>query len=342
MKETTTLWILTILFPFSTGSAAGEPINRSGRLAGLAVVQRLKTPPQAAKAPRWKCQEEYDAFAAIGKEQTNGHLDQAISLAEAFLQRFPASDFKLGAYISEMKDYQQIGKSDRAVEAARNALSLDPDSLEALVFLSYVFPLTYKASDPYATSKLHRVESDAAHGLDVLQTLQKPAQATDAEFSFCVNDWRALFNGTIGFADLQRNDYVHAATALEAASADDPSNVEAIYRLALAYLSLTAPDYKPDFDHGIWFLARAEALARVSKHLSGEQIGEYLRRVYIKYHGNEDGLENMIAQASKAVIPPDGFNVVRKETPKRIIPPSPPAGPPYQVDQACRVWGRIP
>ena len=44
--------------------------------------------------------------------------NKKIALAEAFLQKYATSDFKSGAYLTEMQAYYQLGKSDQAVDAA--------------------------------------------------------------------------------------------------------------------------------------------------------------------------------------------------------------------------------
>ena len=48
--------------------------------------------------------------------------NKKIALAEAFLQKYPTSDFKSGAYLTEMQVYYQLGKSDQAVDAAKKVL----------------------------------------------------------------------------------------------------------------------------------------------------------------------------------------------------------------------------
>jgi hypothetical protein len=80
---------------------------------------------------------------------------------------------------------------------------------------------------------------------------------------------------------------------------------------------------QPDYDYGIWFVAQAEALARVSPHVSDDHLQEYLRTLYVNYHGNEEGLEEIVAHAFNAVIPPNGFRVARIDT-DTILHPAPP------------------
>jgi tetratricopeptide (TPR) repeat protein len=310
MTKTTALWTLTLLVSLSCGAAAGEHANRSGHSADLTLVDRVQAPPQAAAAPQWKSREEYDAFNAMTTEKDP---NKKISLADAFLQKFPTSDFKSGAYLTEMQVYFQLNKSDEAVDAGKKVLGVDPDNLDALAFLSYVFPFTFKATDPDATAKLSRADSDAHHGLDVLQKFQKPANATDEQFKAYVNPKRAIFNSAIGFVALQRKDYANSITALKAADADNPSDVYAFYRLGLAYIYSTPPDY----DHALWYIARAVSLAQAAKNPAGDDINTFLKRAYVNYHGNDQGLADILTQTAASVNPPDGFKVEAMKVPEK-------------------------
>ena len=197
MKKTTALWTLTILVGLSSGATAGGFANRSARSVGLNMAARMQAPPQAAKAPQWKSREEYDAYNAMA---TATDPDKKISLAEAFIQKYPTSDFKSGALLTEMQVYASQNKTDKAVEVAKKVLDIDPDNLVALRFLSFTFPFLYKPTDADATSKLSRADSDAHHGLDLLQKLQKPAGATDEQFQQGVKEFRGVFNSCVGFA----------------------------------------------------------------------------------------------------------------------------------------------
>ena len=211
-----------------------------------------------------------------------------------------------------MQTYQQLNQADKAVEAGHKALEANPDNLDALRFLSFVFPFVYKADDPEATAKLSRAESDAKHGLEVLQKLQKPAGVSDEQFNQALKGLRAIFNGTVGFVALQRKDYAAAITSYKAASEDNPSDWYVFYRMGLAYLYSNPPDN----DHGIWYIARAFDLAQAAKDPNAAEFEKYLKQVYVNYHGNEDGLKDIETQAASSANPPDGFKVAPMEAPK--------------------------
>jgi len=305
MKTTTALWTLTLLISVSSGAAATEHVNRTRYSGGFILVNRMAAPPQAA-APQWKSRDEYDAFNAMTAEKDP---NKKISLAEAFLTKYPTSDFKSGAYLTEMQAYFSLGKSDQAVDAAKKVLGADPDNLDALAFLSYVFPFTFKADDPDATAKLSRADSDAHHGLDVLQKFQKPANATDEQFKQYVDPKRALFNSAVGFVALQRKDYPNAIIAFKAAATGNPSDLYTFYRLGLAYLLSTPPDY----DNGLWNVARSVGLANAANAPDAANIQKYFEQSYISRHGSDAGEKDVLEQAKTAVTPPDGFKVTPAE-----------------------------
>ena len=309
MKKTTALWTLTLLVSVTSGATATEHAIRSRYFGGILQMDRMAAPPQAA-APQWKSRDEYDAFNAMAAEKDP---NKKISLADAFIAKYPTSDFKSQALVAEMGVYYQLGKSDQAIDTARKVLTADPDNLDALSLLSFVFPFTFKADDADAAAKLSRADADAHHGLDVLQKFQKPANVSDAQFKQYVDPKRALFNSAVGFIALQRKDYPNAITALKAAADGNPTDVYTFYRLGLAYLYSTPSD----FDHAVWYIARAVSVAQAAKNPAGTDIETFLKRAYINFHGNDQGLADIITQTASSVNPPDGFKVAAMEVPAK-------------------------
>ncbi len=312
MRKTSALWSMTLLAGLAAIPLAAYGANSARKTPSLVPANHWDAPPQAAEGtkPQWKSREEYDAYNAMATEKDP---NKKISLAEAFLKKYADSDFKSGAYLAEMQSYVQMNQTDKAVGAAREVLKYDPDNLDALAFLSYVFPFTFKADEPDATSKLSRSESDARHGLDALQKLQKPDNVTDQQFEQYVKPKRAVFNNAVGFVQLQQKDYPAAITSFKAALQDNPSDVYTNYRLGLAYLYSSPPDY----NDGIWYISRADALAKASSNQAEGDIQKFLKRAYVNYHGTDEGLENIISQSATSVNPPEGFTVEPLKPPEK-------------------------
>jgi len=309
MKKTTALWTLTLLVSFACAATAGEHANRIGPSAPLTLVAPLQAPPQAAesKPTTWSGRDEYDAYMAFYNEAPA----KLIPLALAFLQKYPNSFMKVDVLDRIMGAYAQTNDMTKAVEAAQNVLKADPDNLPALRFLSFTFPFLYKKDDPDATAKLSRADSDARHGLEVLQNLKKPAAASDADFLKGVKELRSVFNSCVGFVALQRNDYPHAIYFLKQATADNQNGSYGVYWLGLAYYYSTPRDY----DHAIWYGARAVDLAKAGKDANAVSWERFLKQAYVAYHGTDTGLSDIEAQAAAAPDPPEGFKITKAEAP---------------------------
>ena len=317
MRKMTALLSFTLLAVFTAVEAPVRNDRVDAWHSWMRPSLAWAAPPQAAqpKQPQWKSREEYDAFQAIVSEKD---AKKRISLAEAFIQKFSSSDFKGNAHVAIMQSYQQIGDSEKAIESAKKTLEVDPDNSQALFYMSFAFPFVFKPEDPEATTKLSRAESDARHGLEVLQKLQKPPNVTDEQFNQYIKGQRAVFNGAVGFVALQRKDYAAAVTSFRAAAEDNPSDFYAYYRMGLAYLFSTPRDY----DNSVWYMARAVSLAKAAKDPNGEAFEKYLRQTYIGYHGNDQGLSDILVQAAASPNPPEGFKVAAMETPKKTGNPN--------------------
>lgn len=320
IKMMTALLSLALLAPFIVLPAMAQTAGQQQPAAQQPqATGQPSQPPQQQPAPRkqpqWKSREEYDAFNSVAAERDP---KKRISLAEAFIQKFSNSDFKGIAYVAVMQSYQQLSDSAKAMEAAYKALETDPDNVGALNYLSFAFPFVFKPNDPNASTQLTRAEADAKHGLEILQKLQKPSNLTEEQFTQEVKALRANLNSTVGFVALQRKDYAAASTSFKAATEDNPSDFYSFYRMGQAYLFSTPRDY----DHAVWYMARAVSLAKSAKDPNAEAFQNYLRKTYGDYHGNDQGISDIITQAASSPNPPEGFKVAAMETPKETGNPN--------------------
>lgn len=294
-----------LLASLMCGSAMARPMKGVGKTGKMIQADAWAAPPQAAaekKGPQWKSTDEYNAFQAAANEK-DPH--KKISLAEAFLAKYTDTDFKDLAYLQEMAAYQQLGDGANAIKSGEKALDANPDNLEALRFVCFALPFVYKPTDADAAAQLTRTEGAAKHGLELLQKLQKPANATPEQFDQAVKGLRSVFNGSLGFVAMQKKDYAAAITSLKTAAEDDPSNNLTFSMLGQSYLQSTPPDY----DNGIWSLARSVALSKASNSPNAAALAKYYDQVYTNRHGSNEGEQDVVTQAAASVNPPDGFKV---------------------------------
>ena len=319
MKKKTVLLCFTCVALAAFLVQADFSARTPGTFLGLGAAPAWAAPGQQAEEqkPRtWSGREEYDAYQAMVTEKDP---NKKIALADAFLQKYPDSFVKDAAYITKMQVYAQLNDVPKAIDAARQGVEASPDNLQALSYLAFTFPFVFKADDdPDSAAKLSKAENDARHGLDVLQKVQKPESVTDDQFNQYVKGQRANFNNTIGFVALQRKDYPTAITYFRAAAEDNPADIYTFYRMGLAYLYQDTPDY----DNAVWNLARSVSLAKASNNAAGTEISNFLSKVYVGFHGNEEGLPEIVAQAAASPTPPDGFQVKPMPVPEKTGNPS--------------------
>jgi len=282
--------------------------------AGIASGQQATTPPPttttapgqtqpAASQPQQKKEikdpAEYNAY--VGAVQ-QADAAAKISGLEAFLAQYPNSVMKEDAMELLMGAYQQAGNQAKVIDTANRLLAANPNNVRALVLLAF----NERAAQKWADAKQH-----ADRGLQALPTMAKPDGVSDADFEKQKTQMGGLLDSVAGFAALQLKDNATAEKDLRAAVEADPNNVENVYPLALASLTATPEDDV----NGLFFIARAVNL--VKDPAGKAQITKFGHSKYVKYHGSEDGWNELLAQTATTTLPPAGFTI------KQYVPPTP-------------------
>ena len=174
--------------------------------------------------------------------------------------------------------------------------------MKALVLLAYYD----RAGQKWADAKQH-----AERGLQALPKWTKPEGVSDADFEKQKTQFSGLLSSVAGLSALQLKDYPAAQKGLRAAVEADPKNVENVYPLALAYLSATPSDDV----NGLFFIARAANLITDPKGKA--DVIKFGHSRYLKYHGAEDGWNELLAQTATTPLPPADFTI------KQYVPPTP-------------------
>jgi len=307
MNKTAAVFTLFLLITLSSATAGLGRGMGPARRGGLAMASRLnpvgatrsQAPPQAAESRHWQSRQEYDAFLEMTKAQNEPY--QAIFLAEAFRLKFPTSDYRADSWLVEMRAYYRVGKIDLAIKAANNVLRFDGDNLDALAFLSYISPFTFRSDAPDAAEKLSAMDANASHALNLFRDLTKPDNLNAREYMLTVAGGSAVCRRAIGFAAFGRGDFPGAISALTAASSDNPYDYYTFKWLGLAYLYSTPANYR----RGIWYLGRAAAVAQTFHDSLGESIRNYLQKVYASQPGRKGRMEDLIKVALTRMDPPE-------------------------------------
>jgi tetratricopeptide (TPR) repeat protein len=242
--------------------------------------------PQAA-APVIKDPAEYNAYvAAVQATDPNAK----ISGLEAFLNQYPNSVMKNQALEILMQTYQQAGNAKKTMDTATKLVAVDTCNVRALALLAYFDRVIAQGGDPNSKQMLADGKKYGQQGLDCMSKFNKPEGTSDADFQKTKDQMTGIFNAAIGISALQDKDYATAVPALRKTVDANPADFSVVYPLALAYLGQNPPDYQ----NGIWYAARAAAVAPPAAQA---QIEKYARSQYVKFHGGEDGWPELLAAA---------------------------------------------
>ena len=197
---------------------------------------------------------EYNAYVARCRRQDP---NAKISGLEAFLTQYPNSVMKNQALEILMGTYQQANNAKKTMETATKLVTADTCNVRALALLAYFDRMMAQGGDPNAKQLLVDGKKYGQQGLDCLPKFTKPEGTSDADFQKTKDQMNGIFHAAIGMACLQDKDNACAAQNLRTAVDANPTDFSVVYPLALAYLGQTPPDYQ----NGIWFAARAAAVA---------------------------------------------------------------------------------
>jgi hypothetical protein len=281
----------------------------------LALATAAMVPPvalgagQAAPSPQKQIKDPAEYNAYVNAVQQSNPAQKAQGL-EAFLQTYPNSVMKEEALEQLMAAYEHAGDAQKTIDTANRILQVNPNNIRALALLAYSSRAAASQGGPQMQQNLQQAKQYGEKGLQALHNMAKPEGMSDADFTKLHNETSAIFEGAIGFAALQQKDFATAQKDMREAVADESQpSIADIYPLATADL-----EAKPMNPEGFWFIVKASQMAQGAGQ---QQILEYGRKKYIRYHGKEDGWTDLVnqAKASQSVMPPAGFTVAAAPPP---------------------------
>src|SRR5258707_2551592 len=294
--------LVTVVLGLAVGAAGQDAAQSAQQPQGQPAQGQPAAPTQA---PVIKDPAEYNAY--VGAVQQTDPAAK-ISGLEAFLTQYPNSVMKTQALEILMGTYQQAGNQQKTIDTATKLVAADPNNVRAMALLAYFKRLQAQGGDPNAKQLLADAKKYGQQGLDALPKFSKPEGTSDADFQKMKDQMAGIFNAAVGIAALQDKDYATAVKALRVAADGNPQDFSVVYPLALAYLGQTPPDYL----NGIWFAARAAAVAPPQAQA---QIEKYARSQYVKYHAGDEGWAQVLAAAKANPTPPAGFTIKPAPTP---------------------------
>lgn len=266
------------------------------------------TPAPAPQKKEIKDPAEYNAYmGALGQQDAAAK----ISGLEAFLTQYPNSVMREDALELLMGSYQQAGNSAKTLDTAQKVLQANACNLRALALLAYTKRAMAEAGGAGAAQNLTEAGQYGDKGLQCLQTANKPDGTSEDDWKKLKSQTAVIFNGAAGMAAYSAKDYGKAQQDLRASVEADPTNLRDVYPLALACMA-AGPTVK-DVD-GLFFIARAANLAQGA---GKAQIAKFGQSKYSKYHGSDEGWNDLLAKTATTTLPPADFTITK------YVPPTP-------------------
>ncbi|HXZ28859.1 MAG TPA: hypothetical protein VEG08_12775 [Terriglobales bacterium] len=247
---------------------------------------------------------EYNSYVAA-VQATN--VQERIAGLEGFLQRYPNSQVKETALEQLMAAYQQTGNAAKMFETADKLLQSFPNNLRGLAVMAYTKRAAAQQGQD-AAQNAAAAEDYGQRGLKALPAAPKPEGMSDADFQKLKSQYSLIFNGAVGFGELQKKNFSQAAEHLQASVQLDPSSFYDVYQLGLAYVQST-----PANPLGLFYLARAVIMSNNNTDVNNVAV-----YYYTKYHGTKDDWDKVMAAAKDNPVPPPGFSVTPAPSPAEI------------------------
>jgi tetratricopeptide (TPR) repeat protein len=289
----------------------------------MAVAAVAQDAGQAGAAPAGQAQPsqkkeikdpaEYNSY--VGAIQMTDP-QQKIAALEDFLTRYPNSVVKEDALEQVTGAYQQTGNLAKTVDSANKLLQANPNNLVGLALMAAIDRQDQSAQ---AAQKVAEAGQLGQRGLQALQTAPKPDGVSDADWAKRKEAFATVFHSAVGVAALNQKNYPVAVENLSESVKANPTNLQDVYPLALAYLS-----QQPVNPLGLFYAARAATLAQQMAAQNpayagaAKQMGDYGRRSYVRYHGGDDGWQEVLTAAQQNPLPPANFAVAPAPTPKEM------------------------
>jgi len=263
----------------------------------------------AAQEPKkeWKGQEEYSLFQAYQRADAKGKIDAL----DKWKAAFPASDFAEEREEQYLAIYQQLNMSRQAFDKAAEILRTRPNhfySLSAIERLVYTLPPPPKSAD---LDTAERVSKYLLDNLDsVFASSNKPMEVKDADWLTYKPAMRNAAQASLAWVYVQRKDHPKAETELTKYLQLDPTQAQTSLTLGGELLAQNQ-DHPEKLPLGLYQFARAAGYEGQNSlpAAARKQALEYLTKTYTTYHGSNEGLDKLLAQAKDSPFPPEGFSI---------------------------------
>jgi tetratricopeptide (TPR) repeat protein len=143
-------------------------------------------------------------------------------LGEQFLQKYPQSRYRPEVYAMLVRGYLSQGQIEKMETVGDKEIELNPNDAQTLAIVGSTLPRVMNASTPDPLKRLDKAEQYSKKALEVLPTLPKPAELSDADFLKAKDQTSALAYSGLGLVAFRRSKFAEAIPNFEQAVKLDP------------------------------------------------------------------------------------------------------------------------
>lgn len=219
----------------STPAPASTPQTQSGssQAAGTPTTNAPAAPVHSKGAPQAKTQEEYKAYQeVVAKSSDPVQMEQA---ADQFAQKYPNSELRVVLYNSVMNIYRNAGVTDRAIEAGRKSLAIDPTDPVPNVIVALALGQTTRDTDLDKDDRLNEAARDAQRAIDNIDTgMAVPPNTPPEKVAAAKMSILEMAYETLGTVDMAKKDFAAAEIAFRKGIEVNKAQPDGVLYLRLA------------------------------------------------------------------------------------------------------------
>ncbi|MCB1021708.1 MAG: hypothetical protein H6509_08820 [Bryobacterales bacterium] len=259
--------------------------------------------PQEANEKRPKDQKEYELANKTFTAVQGGDWKTALAGLDEWKKEYPDSAYKEDWPRIYLRGYQQTAQKEKAIAQAKEILSGAPDDFESNFAIISLVPTLGTPNDGQLNDAI-------AASKTLLKG--KPSTLNDQQWAQVEKQVTTTAHQTLGWIHMQRKENVDAEKEFKETLKINPNLAQVSYWLGDVVLKQGDPNKN---ELALFSFARAAAYdGEGSLNAQGrEQVDAYLKKVYARYTGGEDGLDELKVQAKTQPLPPAGLKIESAE-----------------------------
>jgi tetratricopeptide (TPR) repeat protein len=160
--------------------------------------------------------EEAAAYKAV-YDARGGDPAKIVEAGESFVEKYPMSLYVGAVYAELTSAYLNLNQPEKMLMAGTKALEANPDNVDVLPIMAWAIPRRVTGQTPDGPKQLQAATGYAKHGIELLNSMPKPAELDDASFTKAKNEKLSMLHDGLGVAAIKTGKYDDAITELNQA-----------------------------------------------------------------------------------------------------------------------------